>query len=58
MFARPGRLALALSLALPAAALAQGFEYAAGTAQYRITSKQKAAQEMMGQKQEVESSIN
>ena len=37
MFAPPGRLALVLSLALPAAAIAQGFEYAAGTAQYRIT---------------------
>jgi len=58
MFAPPGRLALVLSLALPAAAIAQGFEYAAGTAQYRITSKQKAAQEMMGQKQEFESSNN
>jgi len=58
MFAPAGRLALALSLALPAAALAQGFEYAAGAAQYRITSTQKAAQEMMGQKQELESSNN
>ncbi len=66
MFAPPARLSLALSLALPAAAVAQGslaqrpapgdrFEYAPGTAQYRITSKTKAAQEMMGQKQEFES---
>jgi hypothetical protein len=66
MFVRPTRLALVLSLALPAAAIAQGslgqrpapgerFEYAPGTSQYRITSKTKAAQEMMGQKQEFES---
>jgi len=58
MFAPPGRPALVLSLALPAAATAQGFEYAAGTAQYRIRSQQKAGQEMMGQKQEFESSNN
>jgi hypothetical protein len=69
MFARPSRLALALSLALPAAGIAQGslgqspapgekFEYAPGSSQYRITSKTKAAQEMMGQKQEFESSNN
>jgi hypothetical protein len=69
MFAPPARLALALCLVLSAAGMAQGspaqrpvpgdrFEYAAGTSQYRITSKTKAAQEMMGQKQEFESSNN
>lgn len=57
MFARPG-LALALSLALPAAAVAQGFEYAPNTGQYRITSKATGAQEAMGQKQEFETSNN
>jgi hypothetical protein len=66
MFARPARIALALSLTLPAAAVAQGslaqrpapsdrFEYAPGSSQYRISTKTKAAQEMMGQKQEFES---
>jgi hypothetical protein len=69
MSARPARLVLALSLALPAAAVAQGslaqrpapgdrFEYAPGTSQYRISSKTKAAREMMGQKQEFESTNN
>lgn len=56
MFARSSRVALALSLALPAAAVAQGFEYAPGTARYRLTSTTKGAQEAMGQKQEFESS--
>lgn len=58
MFARPSPLALALSIALPATAIAQGFEYSPGSAQYRITLKTKAAQETMGQKQEFESSSN
>jgi hypothetical protein len=56
MFARPSRLALALALALPTAVSAQGFEYAPTTAQYRLTSTTKGAQEAMGQKQEFESS--
>jgi hypothetical protein len=58
MFGRRGHLALALTLALPVAVAAQGFEYAPTTAQYRITSKTKGAQEAMGQKQEFESSNN
>lgn len=58
MFARSSQLVLALSFALPAAAVAQGFVYAPGASQYRITQKTKAAQEAMGQKQEFESSSN
>lgn len=42
---------LFLTAALPALALAQGFEYAPGTSQYRITQSSKVTQEMMGQKQ-------
>lgn len=41
-----------LTLVLPPAAAAQGFEYAPGAAQYKVTQTTKAAQEMMGQKQE------
>ena len=58
MFVRTGRIALLLTLAAPAVALAQGFSYAPGTSQYRITSSMKGAQEVMGQRQEVESSSN
>jgi hypothetical protein len=65
MFARTSLVALALmSLGLsagavtPALAAAQGFEYAPGTGQYRITQTTKVAQEAMGQKQEFESSSN
>ena len=58
----PNRLvALALTagvVGLPAHAGAQGFEYAPGTGQYRITTTTKSAQEAMGQKQEFESSTN
>jgi hypothetical protein len=49
---------LLLATALPAFAFAQGFEYAPGTAQYRITRVEKATQEMMGQKQSGENTIN
>ena len=58
MFARPPHLALAFAfgIALPVVATAQTFEYAPGSAQYRVTSKTKGAQEAMGQKQEFESS--
>ena len=49
------RAALTLSLALPSLALAQGFEYAPGNAQFRITQKVKVSQEVMGNKQEGES---
>lgn len=56
MFARRSRLALAFLLALPAAAFAQGFEYSTGTSQYKVTSKTKGAQEMMGQRQDFETS--
>lgn len=58
MSVRSGRLALLLVLAAPASALAQGFSYAPGTGQYRITSSMKGAQEVMGQRQEMESSSN
>jgi hypothetical protein len=54
MFASPRALALALSFALPAPALAQNFEYTPGSGQYRVTQVVKATQEMMGNKQEVE----
>jgi hypothetical protein len=57
MFARTGRLALFLLAGAPAAAMAQ-FSYAPGTSQYRITSSMKGAQEVMGQRQEMESSSN
>jgi hypothetical protein len=55
MFARTCLVALALAFALPAHSAAQGFEYAPGTGQYRITQSTKASQEAMGQKQEFES---
>lgn len=56
MLARTSLVALALAVTLPALSVAQGFEYAPGTAQYRITQSTKVAQEAMGQKQEFESS--
>ena len=55
MFAGPRRFALVLSVATPVMAGAQGFEYAPGAAQYRVTQSTKAAQEVMGQTQEIES---
>ena len=58
MLARFGRLAVVTCLAAPSVLLAQRFEYAAGTGQYRVSSKTKGAQEAMGQKQEFESSDN
>ena len=58
MFGRASRLVLVLSLTLPATAVAQGFEYAPSSGQYRISSKTKGAQEAMGQKQEFESTNN
>jgi hypothetical protein len=62
MFARINRvssLVVALSVGLSSAAIAQGgFEYAPGTAKYRIASSTKGVQEVMGQKQEAESSTN
>ena len=54
MFARPS--ALLAALLLPAAALAQGFEYLPGTSQYRISSKTHGSQEAMGQKTEFDTS--
>ena len=56
MFARP--TVLVAILCLPAASFAQGFEYAAGTSQYRITSKTHGSQEAMGQKNEFDTSNN
>lgn len=61
MSARNSLVALALTagvVALPPRAVAQGFEYAPGTGQYRITLTTKGAQEAMGQKHEFESSSN
>jgi hypothetical protein len=55
MFARMSALALATLFVVPTVGLAQGFEYAPGKAQYRLTSSTKGAQEAMGQKQEFES---
>jgi len=57
MFVRVSRVALALSVALPAIVAAQGFEYAAGTAQYRVTQKVHAVQEGMGNKQEGDNNV-
>lgn len=52
------RLALVFTAALGTAVQAQGFEYAAGSATYRVTQSTRAAQDVMGQKQEIESSSN
>jgi hypothetical protein len=49
---------LLLIAVLPAGAIAQAFEYAPGTSQYRITQTSKVTQEMMGQKQGGETSVN
>ena len=49
---------LALIVALPTTALAQSFEYAPGSAQYRITRVDKTTQEMGGQKQSGETTVN
>ena len=49
---------LLLTVALPAVAMAQAFEYAPGTSQYRITRVEKGTQEMMGQKQSGETSVS
>ena len=49
---------LVLVAALPALAAAQGFEYAPGTSQYRIAQVSKVTQEMMGQKQSGETTVN
>lgn len=58
MIAGNRRVALVLALALPASAAAQGFEYAPGTGTYRVTQNTTAAQDIMGQKNEVQSSSN
>lgn len=54
MFAGSRRIAVALTVILGAAAHAQTFEYAPGTATYRISQSTKATQEAMGQKNEME----
>ncbi|MEX2179932.1 MAG: hypothetical protein WD801_14555 [Gemmatimonadaceae bacterium] len=56
MFPRSLPLAFALGLALPATVIAQGFEYAAGTGQYRVSSTTAGTQEAMGQTQEFDTS--
>ncbi|HJQ21494.1 MAG TPA: hypothetical protein VJ867_14185 [Gemmatimonadaceae bacterium] len=53
MRARPVLLAAFL---IPAAAVAQGFEYAPSTSQYHISSKTHGSQEAMGQKNEFDTS--
>jgi hypothetical protein len=54
MFAGSRRVAFALTFAMGAAAQAQSFEYAPGTATYRISQSTKMTQEAMGQKNEME----
>lgn len=58
MFAGSRRVAVVLTISLGGIAQAQTFEYAPGTATYRVTQTTRAAQEVMGQKQEIESSSN
>ena len=55
MFVR-SRVAVMLLVALPGALVGQGFEYAPGTQQFRVTQASKVTQELMGQKQELETS--
>jgi len=47
-----------MTIALPAIAAGQGFEYAAGTSQYKLTQSAKITQQAMGQTQNVETSSN
>ena len=49
---------IALAVALPVVAMAQTFEYAPGTSQYKVTQVSKVTQEMMGQKQGGENTVN
>jgi len=56
MIAGSRRIAVALTLAMGVAAQAQSFEYATGTATYRVSQTTKATQEAMGQKNEMEGS--
>lgn len=51
----PRSVIAALALVAPSWVAAQGFEYAPGTAQFRVTQKTKVSQEMMGQKTDGES---
>lgn len=54
MIAGSRRIAVALTFAMGVAAQAQSFEYATGTATYRVSQTTKATQEAMGQKNEME----
>lgn len=54
MSAGSRRLAAALTFTIAGAVQAQTFEYAPGSATYRVTQTSKTVQEMMGQKQEME----
>lgn len=54
MVAGSRRIAVALIFAVGAAAQAQSFAYAPGTATYRVSQATKATQEAMGQKNEME----
>jgi hypothetical protein len=53
---RPLLATLVLGLVPSSLAAAQGFEYAPGTAQYKVTQTTRVSQEMMGQKQDGQSS--
>lgn len=54
MFAGSRRIAAALTFSIAGVVQAQTFEYAPGSATYRITQETKTVQEAMGQKQEME----
>lgn len=54
MLAGSRRVAVVLTLALGSVVQAQSFEYAPGAAKYRVSQTTKAAQEAMGQKNEIE----
>lgn len=56
MSRRSGFASLALLAVTPAALLAQTFSYSPGASQYRVTSQVRGAQEVMGQRQEFETS--
>lgn len=56
MLAGSRRLAAALTFTIAGVVQAQTFEYAPGSATYRVTQTTKTVQEMMGQKQEIEGS--
>ena len=56
MFVRVSRLAAAAAFLVPLALSAQGFEYAASSGQYRVTTKTSGTREAMGQTQTFDAS--